>query len=72
MVSKLQRCVLFADDTNTFCKGDDIHQLLKVITTEMCKMKQWFDNNKLSLNLSKTKFMVFGNRKITMDIELIT
>ncbi len=31
------------------------------------KLKQWFDVNKLSLNLNKTKFMLFGNRTIPVD-----
>ena len=34
-----------------------------MITAEMCKLKRWFDRNKLSLHLSKTKFMLFGNYK---------
>ncbi len=56
-VSKTLKLVLFADDTNIFCSGGDLKELLGRITTEMCKLKMWFDRNKLSLNLSKTKFM---------------
>ena len=69
-VSNITKCVLFADDTNIFCTGEDIQQLLQVMTTELSKYKQWFDNNKLSLNLTKTKFMVFGNRAINPELEL--
>ena len=29
---------------------------------ELKKMKSWFDSNKLTLNLNKTKFIIFGNR----------
>ena len=50
--SKILQFVLFADDTNIFCMGEDLQQLLELITTEIIKLKKWFDNNKLSLNLS--------------------
>ena len=70
-VSSVLKCVLFADDTNIFCSGEDIQQLLEVITKEMSKIQLWFNKNKLSLNLTKTKCMVFGNRKINTEIQLI-
>nr|XP_049577520.1 centrosomal protein of 44 kDa isoform X1 [Syngnathus scovelli]XP_049577521.1 centrosomal protein of 44 kDa isoform X1 [Syngnathus scovelli] len=37
---------------------------------EMTKIKMWFDWNKLSLNVSKTKFMVFGKANIKIRIEI--
>ena len=33
-------------------------------------VKKWFDVNKLSLNISKTKFMIFGNRKTDTVVKL--
>lgn len=60
-VSKVLKMVLFADDTNIFCSGDDLQHLLDELTTEISKVKFWLDKNKLSLNLNKTKIMVFGN-----------
>jgi len=33
------------------------------IEDEMHKLKLWFDENKLSLNLNKTKFMIFSNKR---------
>lgn len=62
-VSKILKLVLFADDTNIFCSGNDLSQLQEDITKEMIKLKTWLDFNKLSLNLSKTKFMLFGNSR---------
>ncbi len=59
-VSERLKLVLFADDTNIFCSGDVCH-LQKDITSEMYKLKTWFDKNKLSLNFNKTKCMLFGN-----------
>ena len=62
-VSKIMQFVLFADDTNFFCSGNDLNCLAEKITNEMLKLKKWFNQNKLSLNLKKTKFMVFSNLK---------
>lgn len=69
-VSKLLQFVLFADDTNFFSSGNNIQKLVESIEYEMTKLKKWFDVNKLSLNLKKTKFMVFGNRKINESVAL--
>ena len=37
---------------------------------EFKKMKSWFDANKLTLNQSKTKFRIFGNRATTLNKKL--
>lgn len=60
-VSKFFKCILFADDTNILCSGENLQQLRSIMTAEIKKLKHWFELNKLSLNLSKTKVMVFGN-----------
>ena len=62
--------VVFADDTNIFCSGEDLQHLVEVINMEMRKLKCWFDTNRLSLNLSKTKFIVFGNRAVDVNVQL--
>lgn len=69
-VSQELKFVLFADDTNIFCSGENLQQTLETITTGINKLKVWFDKNKLSLNLSKTKIMLFG-RHIDCNVELI-
>lgn len=68
-VSNILKFILFADDTNIFCSGDNLQQLLNAIANEMIKLKRWFDVNKLSLNIAKTKIMLFGNY-IKPEIEL--
>ena len=50
--------VIYAEDTTLFCNIDnnvDEH----VINNELCKISEWLGANKLSSNISKTKFMVF-------------
>ena len=46
-----------------FSSGDDLKCLTDSIEKEMVNLKNWFDVNKLSLNLKKTKFMFFSKRK---------
>lgn len=70
-VTERLKFVIFADDTNLFCSGKNLKELLYAIERELEILKTWFDVNKLSLNMKKTKFMVFGNQKeIDGDIEL--
>ena len=60
---------MYADDTTLFYNMDnnvDEH----VINNELCKISEWLGANKLSLNISKTKFMVFhtSNRSVTYPV----
>uniref|UniRef100_A0A669C5X4 Reverse transcriptase domain-containing protein n=1 Tax=Oreochromis niloticus TaxID=8128 RepID=A0A669C5X4_ORENI len=63
-VSKLLKCVLFADDTTLYCSGKDLEQLLTTVEKELNILKNWFDVNKLSLNIKKTKLIIFGTRQM--------
>ena len=51
--------ILFADDTNIFLSGKDHDYLVNQLNIELNKLSVWFRVNKLSLNLKKTKFIVF-------------
>lgn len=53
--------MLFVDDTNIFCSEVNIRELLDEIIKEMKRLKMWFDRNKLSLNINRTKITLFGN-----------
>ena len=61
-VSTLLKPILFADDTNLFYSGKDIKELCSVVSIELDKLCKWFQVNKLSLNTSKTNFIVFTNK----------
>ena len=62
-VSIILKCILFADDTNFLCSGNDIFELCETICLELEKLSIWFAVNKLSLNVkkNKTNFMIFAN-----------
>ena len=61
-VFTLLKPIFFADDTNLFYSGKDIDELCSAVSIEFDKLCRWFQVNKLSLNTSKTNFMVFTNR----------
>ena len=70
-VSNILKLILFADDTNLFISGRDLPSLCHIITNELTKMYKWFNVNKLSLNVSKTNFMVFSNKKVNQELNIL-
>ena len=69
-VSNIVKFILFADDTNIYSSGFDLKELCVNINKELEKLNEWFALNKLSLNVSKTNFMRFGNRHSNVKIKL--
>ena len=47
---------MFADDTNLFFSHKNIKELFLNVNSELSKIIQWFNANKLSLNKDKTKY----------------
>jgi len=62
--STLLRYFLFADDTTILYSHDNLDYLINTINKELTLLSGWFRANKLSLNLSKTTYMLFKNHKI--------
>ena len=54
---------MFADDTNLFLSNKDINKLFNDMNVELQNMSIWFKANKLSLNLTKTKWTLFHSQK---------
>ena len=69
-VSDLFKFVLFADDTNILYAGDNLEDLLEGVSTELLKLKKWFNLNKLSLNVNKTKLILFGENTEDTQINI--
>ena len=51
--------VLFADDANLFCSDNNIRVLFETANQELSQINDWFLVNKKSLNVEKTKYMLF-------------
>ena len=70
-VSSMLRCVLFADDTTIICSKYDLKELCTEVNNELNKVdSDWFNINKLSLNLNKTNFMLFANSKSSVYVPI--
>ena len=59
-----------ADDTNILYSDANVKNLNNVVNTELDKLNTWFIINKLSLNVSKTNYILFGNRKVHSDPDI--
>ena len=55
--------IMYADDTTLFCDINGNPADEHVLNTELCKITDWLSANKLSLNVNKTKCMVFYSDK---------
>ena len=53
-----------ANDTNLFCSHKNIKTLFQIVNSELKLVTEWFLANKLSLNVKKTKYVLF--HKVTM------
>jgi hypothetical protein len=62
--------LMFADDTFCMKSDNDINNLIDNVNREVNKMAVWFRANKLAVNVSKTKYMIFrtNNKKLTDNI----
>ena len=62
-VSDLLFVIMFADDTNLFISGKDIDVVVEIMNQELHKVSQWMIANKLTLNVTKTQYMVISTRR---------
>ena len=58
-VSTKTKFFLFADDTNIYFEADDMLKVEKVVNNELKKLYLWLNVNRLSLNVSKTNYIIF-------------
>ena len=68
--SKMLDFILFADDTNLFCSNKNLKTLFEIVNNELNLINEWFTANKLSLNVKKTKFILFCKKSKIDDLPL--
>ena len=68
--SSLLHFILFVDDTNLFYSHKDFVVLQARVNCELCKLSIWFRANRLSLNVDKTNYIIFGNKHLPNDSSL--
>jgi hypothetical protein len=57
--------LMFADDSTCTISGKDLNQLKCLANSELKKVSLWLKANRLSLNISKSNFMIFSPNKNT-------
>ena len=71
-VSNILDLILFADDTDVFFSYKNVDVIQKTLNDELPKLSDWCNANKFSVNLKKSKFVIFRPRqkRQTLDINL--
>lgn len=57
--------ILFADDTTILYSNKYIYNKINLINKELEQVGNWFRANKLSVNASKTNYMILGTPHMT-------
>ena len=69
--NQLEFCnnILFADDTTLYKGHRNLKYLYWCMNHDLATLSDWFHANKLTLNISKTVYMLFSNGKVKTDKE---
>ena len=59
--------ILFADDTTILIEGTQVNSMITSLNSELAKLTDWLKANKLSINVSKTHYMVFHRSRRKLD-----
>jgi hypothetical protein len=59
--------LLFADDTTSLAKGKVLIELVEYVNTELQKIALWYRANKMAVNTSKTKYIIFRTHGKAVD-----
>ena len=61
---KVTKAILFADDTTIFLSSQNKQFLYESVNKDLHSLNEWFQTNKLSLNVSKTNYVLFNNTRV--------
>ena len=61
--------ILFADNTNLFCTGKNLGDIVNEINVEIDKTYSWVKSYKLSLNVEKANFMLFTHKYFSRNMD---
>ena len=66
-VSEKLFTILFADGTTILIEDTQVNSLISALHSELAKLTDWLKANKLSINVSKTHYMVFHRSRQKLD-----
>ena len=62
-------CFLYADDNTALTSGSEIEVVGPFVNRELSKIGEWLRANELAVNASKTKIIIFSNKKIISNFQ---
>ena len=62
--SNILSFVFFADDTTVYVQHYSIDGAIQILNSELAKVAEWFDSNKLTLNVNKTHMLMMSRKKV--------
>ena len=69
-ISKFAKFILYADDANIIVTGFTIEEVYQKINDLTENLLKWVNTNGLSLNLKKTKYMIFTRKRTFTEQEV--
>ena len=64
--------VLYADDTAIFFAHKDVHTIQSTVKQDLNALNNWFYENGLVVNCSKTNILLFGTNKRLANVNNLT
>ena len=55
--------ICFADDSNVIISADSFQELGRAVNNILAAIQIWVTQNGLKLNIGKTKYMIFSNKR---------
>ena len=56
--------IMYADDTSLVVNGKNLNALIQLLNSALIDLCTWFKANRLSLNTTKTFYMIFDRTRI--------
>lgn len=65
--------IMYADDTNIFFTAETKKKLEEYVNAYLLKLSQWLNQNRLSLNTNKTKYIIFKpiSKRDTTNVQVV-
>ena len=57
-ILKMGNCAIYADDTTIYAHSENLKDLSNILQHEVMQISEWVTENKMKLNISKTKCLV--------------
>lgn len=64
-------CIQFADDTTLFLTGNDLPIMCTTMSDSLTEVSKWLIANRLSLNIDKTKYIIFSQKFIPFNNDTV-